>query len=591
MKKFPKWLIGLTVLFLMAILFLAQDVPFAHADEKWQAKYWNNRNLSGDPVVVREEADLNFNWGDGSPEGVHSDDFSARWKRTINVPAGTYMITATMDDGMRVWVDNNLIIDSWTDSQEHSVSAPVNLSAGDHAFKVEYYEKGGKASAKLRLEAAGAQILKWRGEYFNNIALSGTPSLVRDDQQIDFDWGGGSPAWGVIGADNFSVRWTRSIDLDPGRYRWTATTDDGVRLWVNGRLIIDQWHDQSAGSHSAETDIPGGQTDIRMEYYEHVGGAFARLERLQLSDSTSGGSWRGEYFNNKQLSGSPALVRNDSNINFDWGNGSPASGVNADNFSVRWTRSMDLAPGRYRFTAVTDDGVRLWVNGQQIINDWVDRKPSTSVGEITLPGGSVAIKMEYYENIGGAKASLSRAQISTTTPPPAVPPPAATATGTVPGLRLNMRSGPAVTYGIIDVLAQGERVTLLGRNAAGTWIKVANSSSLQGWVYGPLLQMSVAAASLPVASGESTGSSQPPAASSAQTATVSNAISNLNVRSGPGISFQPITTISRGQIVELLARDSSSAWLQIRTASGIVGWSSARYLDTSYPLSSLPVKS
>lgn len=588
MTNYKQLIIGLCALSLLAVLFLAQDVPFAYADEKWQAKYWNNRNLSGDPVVVREEADLNFNWGDGSPAGVHSDDFSARWKRTINVPAGTYMITATMDDGMRVWVDNNLIIDSWTDSQEHSISAPVNLSSGDHALKVEYYEKGGKASAKLRVEATGAQILKWRGEYFNNKALSGVPALVRDDQQINFDWGGGTPAWGVINADNFSVRWTRSIDLDPGRYRWTATTDDGVRLWVNGRLIIDQWHDQSAGSHSAETDVPGGMTDIRMEYYENVGGAYARLDRVQLSDSTSASQWRGEYFNNKQLSGSPALVRDDRNIDFNWGNGSPGVGVNADNFSVRWTRSMDLAPGRYRFTAVTDDGVRLWVNGQQIINDWVDRKPSTSVGEISLPGGNVAIKMEYYDNAGGAKASLAREQITAAAPTP-TPLPAA-AVGIVPGLRLNMRSGPAVTFAIIDVLAQGEKVTLVGRNAAATWIKVANSSSLQGWVYGPLLQMSVTAASLPIANGETTGS-QPPPASSGQTAAVSNAISNLNVRSGPGVSHEPITTISRGQIVELLARDSSSAWLKIRTASGIVGWSSARYLDTSYPISSLPVKS
>lgn len=584
MMKIRKVIPGLLFLCLLVASLLEASVPHAYAEEPWQAKYWNNKNLAGDPVLVRQESEINYDWGDGSPGGVHNDEFSARWKRTLNVSPGSYRFTATMDDGMRVWVDNNLIIDSWSNSQAHSVSAMANLGAGDHQVKVEYYEDGGKAVAKLRIDPAGSNnIQNWRGEYFNNQSLSGTAALVRNDDRIDFDWGGGSPASGVIGADNFSVRWTRAVDLEPGRYRWTTTTDDGVRLWVNGRLIIDKWFDQSAGSFSAETDVPGGLTDVRMEYYENAGGAVARLGRAQISNSTSGTTWRGEYFNNKKLSGSPALVRKDKNIDFDWGNGSPASGINADDFSVRWTRSQHLAAGRHRFTAVTDDGVRLWVNGQQIINDWVDRKPATSVGEITLPGGTVEIRMEYYENIGGAKANLTRSQVSTTPPPPPVP---TTPTGTVPGLRLNMRSGPAVSYDIIRVLAQGEKVTLLGRNATSSWVKVAASNNLQGWVYASLLQMSAPLGSLPVVSGDA---SQPPEATG-QTATVSNAIYTLNVRSGPGTNFEPIATVSRGQIVELLGRDSSSTWLNIRTPGGVVGWSSARYLDTSYPLSSLPVK-
>ena len=575
---------------LAAFLFVA-SVPYSYAGSTWEAKYWDNKNLSGDPVLVRQEPDINHEWGNGAPPGVTGDRFSARWKRTMNLSAGTYRFTATMDDGMRVWVDNNLIIDSWYDSQVHSLAATIYLAGGDHAVKVEYYEAGGGAIAKLRIDPVDVQVQRWRGEYFNNMTLSGTPALVRDDERIDFNWGGGSPAWNVVAADNFSVRWTRTINLEPGRYRWSATADDGVRLWVNGRLIIDKWFDQAATTHNADIDLPGGATDVRMEYYENVGGAVARLSRTRLGGPGGSGDtvWRGEYFNNRNLSGSPALVRNDASIDFNWGNGSPAAGINADNFSVRWTRTMNLTPGRYRFTATTDDGVRLWVNGQLIINDWFDRKPAPSVAEINLPGGSVEMKMEYYENTSGATARLERTLVSASPGTPATPaPPATSGTGTVPGLRLNMRSGPAVSYDIIRVLAQGETVTLLGRNAAATWVKVGASFNAQGWVYAPLLQMSVPVGNLPIVTGESTGGT-PPTTPTGATAVVSNAIYALNVRSGPGTEFEPITSIGRGQIVELRGRNSSSTWLLIRTPGGIVGWSSARYLNTGYPVANLPI--
>ena len=94
-----------------------------------------------------------------------------------------------------------------------------------------------------------------------------------------------------------------------------------------------------------------------MEYFENVGGAVAQLSRTKLSGPASGTVWRGEYYNNKSVSGLPALVRNDSHVDFRWGNGSPAPGIKADKFSVLWTRDLYLTPGRYRFTAYTDDGV------------------------------------------------------------------------------------------------------------------------------------------------------------------------------------------------------------------------------------------
>jgi hypothetical protein len=322
-------LIMIALVLLFTIGLGVRTAELRAADETWRARYWNNKSMSGDPVVDRQEKNINHDWGEGSPDDkVHSDEFSARWTRVINFPAGNYRFTATMDDGMRVWLGETLILDSWYDSQAHSQMVTRYIPAAEQRVKVEYYENGGDAQAKLAIEPLStANIVRWRGEYFSNPTLSGSPTLVRNDDQINFDWGGGSPA-ANIPADNFSVRWSRTVNLDQGRYRFTTATDDGVRLWVNGRLLIDKWFDQAPTTYSTEIDLPGGPAEIRMEYYEGSGGASARLERTQVSGPSADNSWRGEYFNNKDLSGSPNLVRNGANIAFNWGNGSPGPGIN-----------------------------------------------------------------------------------------------------------------------------------------------------------------------------------------------------------------------------------------------------------------------
>ena len=72
------------------------------------------------------------------------------------------------------------------------------------------------------------------------------------------------------------------------------------------------------------------------------------------------------------------LVRMDTNINFNWGTGSPDPSISADNFTVRWTGSVQPQFNEtYTFYTTTDDGVRLWVNGQLLIDEWVDQSATT----------------------------------------------------------------------------------------------------------------------------------------------------------------------------------------------------------------------
>ncbi|HEY8924029.1 MAG TPA: PA14 domain-containing protein, partial [Polyangia bacterium] len=136
-------------------------------------------------------------------------------------------------------------------------------------------------------------------------------------------------------------------------------------------------------------------------------------ERIEDTDSaalSSGTGLHAEYFNNQNLTAPAALSRDDRSVSFEWADGSPEPGVvAADNFSVRWTGQVEPRYTQtYTFYTVTDDGVRLWVDGQLVIDDWTDHGRTEDQGTIALTAGQkVDIRMEFYENNGNAVATLS----------------------------------------------------------------------------------------------------------------------------------------------------------------------------------------
>jgi hypothetical protein len=126
----------------------------------------------------------------------------------------------------------------------------------------------------------------------------------------------------------------------------------------------------------------------------------------------NGTGLRGEYYDtNVNLSepGPVFLTRTDPQVGFDWGGGSPHPSMGADTFTVRWTGQIQpRLSGQYSFYTYSDDGVRLWVNGQQLVNNWTDHGPTEDAGQITLVAGQLYdIRMEFYEAGGGAVAMLS----------------------------------------------------------------------------------------------------------------------------------------------------------------------------------------
>ena len=259
--------------------------------------------------------------------------------------------------------------------------------------------------------AAHAQsTTAFTGEYFNNISLSGTPVLVRDDPAINFDWGNSSPD-SRIPADNFSVRWTRWYYINAAAsYTFTVTSDDGSRLWVDGAILIDMWWDHAPLARASTISLTTGYHLIRMEYYEHSGGALAQLS---ITSAASFPDWKGEYYSNQTLSDSPTLTVDNIEINFNWGTGSPDPSIPSSHFSVRWTRNQWFDAGTYQFKATTDDGMRVWVGGTLLIDQWHDQSPTPYAANLTLAAGTYPLRVEYYQNTGGAVAILAWAPVPT----------------------------------------------------------------------------------------------------------------------------------------------------------------------------------
>ena len=139
------------------------DVPVetAGAQAGWQAEYFNNKNLEGPPALVRVDKKLDFDWADGSPAPeVQPDGFSARWSGKFTASStGTYRFSLSVDDGVRLFVNNDLVLDSWSPAgnwqdRVGTTTASVNLESGRrYDIRVEYHESAGRAKIRLALES------------------------------------------------------------------------------------------------------------------------------------------------------------------------------------------------------------------------------------------------------------------------------------------------------------------------------------------------------------------------------------------------------------------------------------------------------
>jgi len=355
------------------------------------------------------------------------------------------------------------------------------------------------SSLHVQSRSAGSD---WHVEYFSDKNLGSRCYEGWENSTYVFKkWDGNAPA-GSCPSDNFSARFTRSVNFSGGDYSFHLQHDDGARLFVDGQTVVDAWWDGSGG-HDGARNLAGTH-EVKIEYYDQ--GGFAGLEAwwrgagyLPNAPASDPYQWRAEYFGNRDLWGTPALVQNEGNgsLNHDWGGSGVGYGMPGDNFSARFQRTVGFECGRYRFNIHVDDGVRVWVGNTPILDAWRDQVADFAP-EIDLPAGNAVIRIEYYENGGNATLQVNWSKISSCVQPP----PAPTLANPGNGALLNRTDNVTLTWlaanGATDYYAEfwgGPSINLnsgwsaslnwaLGSQWAGNYqwhVKARNSAGESAW--------------------------------------------------------------------------------------------------------------
>ena len=268
----------------------------SYPSDKWD-RVWCDQAFSKKLADEPDKTEVTFNddWDAGSVGGIGNDNIGFRSGRVINISqSGVYEFTVGSDDGIRLWIDNELVIDKWIDRAYTTNTINKNIISGSHKFRIDYYEKGGLArvsfSFQKTAEACPSEPSypsdKWDRVWCDRAfgtKLADEPD--KTETTFDENWGGGSV--GGIRNDNIGFRSGRTINLlKNGDYQFSLGSDDGSRLWIDGQLIIDVWKDQSYKTQTVQKYLSAGNHQFRIDWYENSGDARVSFSYIEPSPPT-----------------------------------------------------------------------------------------------------------------------------------------------------------------------------------------------------------------------------------------------------------------------------------------------------------------
>lgn len=268
-----------------------------------------------------------------------------------------------------------------------------------------------------------------------------TPALTRNEQDINNNWNTDSPAPGVVNSDWFFANWKGYfVAPSTGSYQFGGSNDDAMSINVNGQDFGSGCYGSAPCYNGSTISLTAGQAvPITVNYEEATSTAYAKVYvKGAVTEQTINPDWlrtdavasqsqyglTGRYYTDDGSHNFPTdnsdpmrlmMVRQDTNLSFNWGMGGPAPGLQSTNFMTRWTGYITVpTTGTYTLGATADDGVRISLNNgfmgaqQTVLNSWQDQGGPTLWGTATTltAGQAVPITVDYYQHTGGAQMSL-----------------------------------------------------------------------------------------------------------------------------------------------------------------------------------------
>lgn len=394
-----------------------------------------------------KEKSLQYNWGEGSPHPeVQPDHFTAEFDQSQYLEAGDYFVQTLADDGISVEFNGAKIIDRPKYSYESLLDRAIlpNVKAGNQKIVTNYFE--GIKSAYLFSDVV--KFGDWLAYYYPNQTLSGIPIATKvvpgkgKYGELLENNGNGSPVPGVVPVDNFSAKYVSAKRIPAGDYVLRTGADDGVQVYLDGKLILDRFTNGGFREDSVRITIAdranakAGEQNvhwIEVRYKEASQAskihAFLQPYKDAANLSVSDG-WIGEFYSNRNLTGNSVImggkdaIRPLHTIDFAWGTGSPSPLLPNDDFSARFTRKINVSKagaGYYNFSVSADDGVRIKVRNEKtkvetlVIDSWKYEANKVRQNKFDLVEGEHTIIIEYYEGILAAslKFELNKLPIVT----------------------------------------------------------------------------------------------------------------------------------------------------------------------------------
>jgi hypothetical protein len=321
----------------------------------------------------------------------------------------------------------------------------LRLSPGDHDVQIH---RSGYAAFWIDVNDASDDPLvvtpHWlvarpggRGllsEFFDGENLESRVRAVVD-RQVNGFYGFSSPD-PAVPSERFSVRWTGWLKPPAaGQYRLRTIHNDGCRVWIDDKLVIESWQ---GGENKADVKLEEKPHAFRVEYCDRSGWGIMKLLWTR-PDSPIEQVVPGEYFfcdrsiaerakvqrlppavpTGSETSGLTAELfkgdnfnelvktRIDSVVDRFWADGPPDNSLPADHFSIRWTGQLKPPrSGNYRLAVVASDGCRLRVDGQTVVDSWREQLPTRHEAVVSLTTATVPIELDYYDATSIAAISL-----------------------------------------------------------------------------------------------------------------------------------------------------------------------------------------